>query len=137
MPYTIKQAAEIMHVTPTTLRYYDKQGLLPNIERRDSGYRMFSDGDILMLRVIDCLKKTGMPIKDIQQFVQWVLMGDASLHERYEMFLEREKVVEQQMAELQETLDFVRHKCEYYRTAIEAGTEAIHFNREDGKLGCE
>ena len=52
MPYTIKQAAEIMNVTPTTLRYYDKQGLLPFMERKESGYRVFSDTDIAMLKVI-------------------------------------------------------------------------------------
>ena len=58
MPYTIKQAAEIMNVTPTTLRYYDKQGLLPFMERKDSGYRIFSDADMAMLHVIECLKKS-------------------------------------------------------------------------------
>lgn len=57
MLYTIKQAAELTNLTPVTLRYYDKQGLLPFIERRETGYRMFSDGDIAMLRVIECLKK--------------------------------------------------------------------------------
>ena len=87
MSYTIKEAAEIMNVTPTTLRYYDKQGLLPFMERRESGYRIFSENDILMLRVIECLKKSGMPIKDIRQFTEWVLQGDASLQERYHMFL--------------------------------------------------
>ena len=124
MPYTIKQAAEIMHVTPTTLRYYDKQGLLPFMERKDSGYRIFSDADMAMLHVIECLKKSGMPIKDIRQFSKWVQMGDDSLKERYEMFLERKRIVEAQMAELQETLDFINHKCWYYETAIEAGTES-------------
>ncbi len=89
MSYTIKEAAKIMNVTPTTLRYYDKQGLLPFMERRESGYRIFSENDILMLRVIECLKKSGMPIKDIRQFTEWVLQGDASLQERYNMFLER------------------------------------------------
>lgn len=63
MPYTIKQAAEIMNVTPTTLRYYDKQGLLPFMERKESGYRVFSDTDIAMLKVIECLKKRACPSK--------------------------------------------------------------------------
>lgn len=138
MSYTIKQAAEIMNVTPTTLRYYDKQGLLPFMERKESGYRIFSEEDIAMLRVIECLKKTGMPIKDIRQFSEWIQMGDASLKERYEMFLERKRIVETQIAELQETLDFINHKCRYYKTAIEAGTESIHFKTHDkGKLPCE
>ena len=137
MPYTIKQVAEIMNMTPATLRYYDKLGLLPFIERKDSGYRIFSDADITMLHVIVCLKKSGMPIKDIQQFSKWVQMGDDSLKERYEMFLERKRIVEAQMAELQKTLDFINHKCWYYETAIEAGTEKIHFKEQNDKLPCE
>ncbi len=137
MPYTIKQAAEITNLTPVTLRYYDKQGLLPNIERKASGYRMFSDDDIAMLRVIECLKKSGMSIKDIRQFSEWVQMGDDSLQERYEMFLERKKAVEEELAELQKTLDFINHKCWYYETAIEAGTERIHFKEQSDKLPCE
>lgn len=137
MPYTIKQAAELTNLTPVTLRYYDKQGLLPYMERRESGYRMFSDGDIAMLRVIECLKKSGMSIKDIRQFSEWVLMGDDSLQERYKMFLERKKAVEAQMADLQKTLDFINHKCWYYETAIEAGTEKIHFKEQSDGLPCE
>ena len=134
--YTIKQVADIMNVTPVTLRYYDKQGLLPYVERTESGYRMFSENDLGMLRVIECLKKTGMPIKDIQQFSKWVQMGDDSLQEQYHMFLERKQTVENQIAELQETLKFVEHKCEYYRTALEAGTESIHFKNNE-ILPCE
>ena len=137
MSYTIKQASELTNLTPVTLRYYDKQGLLPLMERGESGYRMFSDGDIAMLKVIECLKKSGMSIKDIRQFSEWVLMGDDSLQERYEMFLERKKAVEAQMAELQKTLDFINHKCWYYETAIKAGTEKIHFKEQPDKLPCE
>ncbi len=137
MAYTIKQAAEMMNVTPTTLRYYDKQGLLPFMERKDSGYRVFSDHDIAMLHVIECLKKTGMSIKDIRQFSKWAQMGDDSLKERHEMFLDRKRAVEAQIAELQETLEFINHKCWYYETAIEAGTEKIHFKDSSDKLPCE
>lgn len=137
MMYTIKQAAEKMDVTPVTLRYYDKQGLLPFMKRTESGYRMFSEEDMGMLQVIDCLKKTGMSIKEMQQFVQWVQMGDASLQQRYEMFLERRRSVEAQIAELQETLKFVDHKCWYYKTALEAGTEQIHFKAKKDTVPCE
>jgi DNA-binding transcriptional MerR regulator len=125
--HTIKEAADIMNMTPVTLRYYDKQGLLPFLERRESGYRVFSENDILMLRVIECLKQSGMSIKEIRQFVHWVQEGDNSLQERYAMFLERKLAVETQMAELQKTLDFINHKCWYYETSIAAGTEKIHF----------
>ncbi len=137
MGYTIKEAAQIMGIPATTLRYYDRQGLLPFVERKQSGYRVFSDNDIMLLRVIDCLKRSGMELKDIRQFTEWLREGDASLEKRYQMFLERKEAVEQQMAEMQKTLDMINHKCWYYKTAIEAGTEAIHFKNKSDQLPCE
>ena len=136
--YTIKDAAEKMNVPTSTIRYYDKSGLLPFMERSESGYRLFSEKDIATLRIIDCLKKTGMPIKEIKQFSDWLQEGDTSLQQRYDMFLERKKVVETQMAELQATLDMINYKCWYYETAIAAGTEAIHNKDvEAGQLACK
>lgn len=124
--YTIKDAARIMNVPASTIRYYDKEGLLPFIDRQESGYRVFSEKNMEALRIIDCLKKTGMSIKEIRQFSQWLEQGDASLRQRYEMFLERRRVVEEQMAKLQEVLNTINYKCWYYETAIAAGTEKIH-----------
>ena len=68
--YTIGQVAEMFDLPISTLRYYDKQGLFPNMERA-SGIRRFSDTEIEALRVIACLKKAGMEIKDIRQFMDW------------------------------------------------------------------
>ncbi len=124
--YTIKDAARIMNVPASTIRYYDKEGLLPFIDRQESGCRVFSEKNMEALRIIDCLKKTGMSIKEIRQFSQWLEQGDASLRQRYEMFLERRRVVEEQMAKLQEVLNTINYKCWYYETAIAAGTEKIH-----------
>ena len=124
--YTIKEVAEKTSLPPSTIRYYDKQGLLPFVQRSESGYRMFSESDIGLLNMIECLKLTGMPIKEIKQFTLWLQQGDSSLQERYQMFLERQKAVEQQIAQLQQTLKLVDYKCWYYKTAIQAGTEAIH-----------
>lgn len=123
---TIKDAARFMGVPTSTIRYYDKEGLLPFVERKESGYRIFTEKDIAALRIIDCLKKTGMSIREIRQFSEWIEQGDASLQQRYEMFLERKRIVEKQMAELQKILDIVNYKCWYYETAVAAGTEKIH-----------
>ena len=137
--YTIKDASKMLGVPSSTIRYYDKEGLLPFMERLESGYRIFTEKDIATLRIIDCLKKTGMPIKEIRQFSDWLEQGDDSLQQRYEMFLERKRVVEAQIAELQEILNTITHKCWYYEAAIAAGTEKIHTEKEgpDGKLACE
>ena len=121
--YTIKEVSEKMNLPISTIRYYDKEGLLPFIERKPSGYRIFSDSDLQMLNVIECFKSTGMSIKNIKQFIEWV---NDSLQERYHLFVERKKVVEEQMAELQKQMDIIDYKLWYYQTAIEAGTEDIH-----------
>ena len=126
MGYSIKEVSQILNLPTTTLRYYDKEGLLPFLQRMDSGYRLFSDQDISLLRVIECLKRSGMSIRDIRQFTAWLQLGDASLQERYEMFLERRRAVEAQLEALQNTLDLINHKCWYYETAIAAGTESVH-----------
>lgn len=125
MCYTIGEVSEMLDLPSSTIRYYDKQGLLPFLER-ESGIRKFSDGDISSLRLIDCLKKTGMPIKDIQQFSVWLQQGDDSIKERMELFQERRRIVEQQMKDLEKTLELIEHKCWYYETAYEAGTLDIH-----------
>ena len=138
MGYTIKEVSKITGLPTSTLRYYDREGLLPFIKRHDSGYRSFSEDDIEMIKIIECLKRTGMSIKEIKKFTEWVQDGDNSLEERYEMFLERKHAVETEIESLQNTLDIINYKCWYYKTAIEAGTEKIHFkNKKDGKLPCE
>lgn len=112
--YTIQQVAKMTHIPATTLRYYDKEGLLPFLERRESGYRAFSDVDLAMLQVLQCLKATGMSISEMKQFSQWVQEGDSSLKERYDLFVRRKEAVEQQIAELQKSLEVINHKCDYY-----------------------
>ena len=129
--FSIKEVAEKMNLPASTIRYYDKQGMLPNMHRTESGYRRFSEADIGMLSMIECLKRTNMPIKDIQQFIAWVQEGDASLQQRYDMFVERRQSVQEQIARLQKTLEFIEYKCWYYATALEAGTEAVH--KAEGK----
>lgn len=126
MNYTIGEVAKKLKLAPSTLRYYDKEGLLPFVERKDSGIRIFSDNDLQWLDIIECLKMTGMPIKDIKIFIDWCIQGDTTLQERHDMFMERKEIVEKQMAALQKTMDTIKYKCWYYKTALKAGTEKIH-----------
>ena len=136
--YTIREVSEMFHIPATTLRYYDKEGLLPYVGRKESGYREFSESDVQMLRVIECLKKSGMSIKEIKQFADWVQMGDDSLKERLEMFQNRKRAVEQQMEDLKKTMELIEYKCWYYETALAAGTDDVHKKaRDDGKCSPE
>lgn len=132
MEYSIKEAAQMLNIPVSTIRYYDKEGLLPSLERRRSGYRVFSERDIETLKVVIWLKKAHMPLKEIARFIQLLKEGDASLRQRLELFERRRRIMEQQLGEDQAVLDFINYKCNYYCAAVEAGTEKIH--RGGGKL---
>lgn len=88
MTYTISEIAEKMGVSVHTLRFYDKEGLLPFVDRVN-GRRVFKDEDFAWLRIISCLKNTGMPLKEIRQYMELCKLGDASLQERQEMILRK------------------------------------------------
>ena len=122
MFYTVGEMAKILNTTPSTLRYYDKEGLLPFVERSESGIRMFKDSDYEWLLVIDCLKNTGMGIKDIKRFIEMVIAGDSTIKERLHMIIRQRESVKEQMAKLQQTLDTLDYKVWYYSTAEKAGT---------------
>jgi DNA-binding transcriptional MerR regulator len=126
MGYTIGEAAKISGLTPHTLRYYDKAGLLPFLERTESGLRNFQDSDIEWLSIINCLKSTGMSIKDIKQYINWCQTGDNTIEKRREAFIKQKEIVEKQMRQYQKYLDTINYKIWYYNKAIEAGTEKIH-----------
>lgn len=126
MTYTIGDIAQKIGLTPSTLRYYDKEGLLPFVDRTESGIRRFKDSDMEWLSIIECLKNTGMSIKEIKAFIDWCMEGDSSLSQRYELFLERKRETEKQIKMLQNSLDIINYKCWYYKTALDAGTEQIH-----------
>ena len=130
MTYSISEVAKELNLTVYTLRYYDKEGLMPFVERTPSGTRLFKESDIGALKVIECLKSTGMPIKEIKNFIDWCSDGDSSLQQRYDMFMERKSIVEVQMEELKKTMEVIEHKCLYYKTALDAGTEDIHKNNK-------
>ena len=129
--YSISEVAKELNLTAYTLRYYDKEGLMPFVERNASGKRVFKESDIEFLKIIQCLKATGMPIKDIKHFIEWCSAGDSTLKQRYDMFVSRKATIEAQMEELKKTLEVIEHKTLYYKTALEAGTEEIH---KDHKL---
>lgn len=121
MPYSIGEVAQRTGIAASTLRYYDKEGLLPAVERTAGGIRVFNDSDLEQLKVIECLKKTGMSIKDIKRFIDWCQVGDEACTHRQAMFHERRDAVRAQMDELRRTLDTIEYKCWYYDTAVAAG----------------
>lgn len=125
MAYTVGETARMLHVPASTLRYYDKEGLLPSVEWTSGGIRMFKDDDIEWLRIIDCLKKSGMSIRDIREYIALVAQGDSTINERLQLFYRQREILKAQMRELQKTLDTLDYKCWFYETAKEAGTVEV------------
>lgn len=120
--YTIGQISEMFHLPISTLRYYDKEGLFPDMER-SSGIRKFGPKEIEALRVIECLKKSGLEIKSIKQFMKWCSQGSSTYPLRKELFLHQKEIVEKEISKMEKVLDMLRFKCWYYEQAIKDGNE--------------
>ena len=124
MSYSIKEIANMMKVTTSTIRYWDSEGLLPDI-KRVNGIRVFENKDFKWLRVLNCMKNINMPIKKIKEYLELAQKGDSTLQERYEIILEQKHIIEEQINDLNNCLKEFEYKEWYYKTAIKAGTEKV------------
>lgn len=120
--YTIGQVSRMFGLPVSTIRYYDKMGLLPGLERT-SGTRRFGDDQIEALRLIECLKRSGLEIRDIKRFMDWCQEGPSTYDDRLELFREQRRRVDEQIAELERTRAMIDWKCWYYGQACEWGSE--------------
>lgn len=134
MFYTVGEMAKKLNIAPSTLRYYDKEGLLPFVERSGGGIRMFQDSDLEWLTIIECLKKSGMAIKDIKKFIDWCVEGDSTIEQRLELIDRQREAVLHQIEQFKKTLSVLNYKHWYYETAKEAGTCAVHQNIDLGEI---
>ncbi len=120
--YTIGQVSQMFGLPISTLRYYDKQGLFPGMERV-SGIRKFSDTELEALRVIECLKKSGLEIKDIKRFMDWCVEGASTYPQRKELFEKQKETLEAEISHMNKVLDMLKFKCWYYEQAMQDGSE--------------
>lgn len=112
----------MFNIPVSTLRYYDKEGLFPNM-KRESNIRKFDDSEIETLRIIECLKKSGMEIKDIRRYMELCSKGSSTYAERKALFEKQRESVEGEIARLEKTLNMLKFKCWYYDQAIADGNE--------------
>lgn len=114
--YSISQAAEKNNLTPHTLRYYEKEGLLTGIQRNSKGVREYSDRDMDIICFICCLKETGMTIADIKLFIQTDKVGkdyDAICYRKEILQKHRQKVLED-IKRLNHNLETIDYKIDLY-----------------------
>lgn len=129
--YSIGDISKMLNISISTLRYYDKSGLLPLVNRTSGNIRIFNDTDVECLKMIECLKNTGMPLNEIKQFFEWCEEGDSTIDQRYELFIHQKKETEKQIALLQDALERINYKCEFYRISKENGTTNVPGLREE------
>ena len=121
MSYSIGEISQRLDIAPSALRYYEKEGLLPFVERSDSGIRQFNDIDLEWLIIIDSLKKTGMPLKEIKDFVKMFEERDTTIARRLEIVRRHRAVIQQQVAKLNEIILALDFKEQYYQKSLDEG----------------
>lgn len=114
MTYTIREAARITGFSAYTLRYYERQKILPPVARDAAGNRMYSEEDMQLLEMIRCLKNTGMPVNEIGAFIALCGQGDGTLEQRRQMLLAHQAHVEDKIDRMCQELEHIQHKLAYY-----------------------
>ena len=123
MNYTIKKVSEMTGLSIPTIRYYDKEGLLPDLQRKESGYRIFSDQDLEAIDLIECFKESGLTIREIRHFMSLVRQGDVTLDERLAIYRMHIARLEEKLAAVQNALEHSRRTLAFYEIAAKTGSE--------------
>lgn len=118
MYYTIGQVAKMQHLTISQIRYYDKQGLFPFLQRNEKGDRVFDEEALKYLEMILCLKNTSMPIQKIKQFIDWSMEGESTILQRLALMKQQETNVLQLMHDTEKNLKKIQQKIAKYENEI-------------------
>ncbi|MFQ8706735.1 MAG: MerR family transcriptional regulator [Thomasclavelia sp.] len=118
MEYTIKEVTKKYNLNASTLRYYEKEGLLPKIKKNKSNQRVYNDNDLQWLDIIMCMRKTGMTITYIKSYIELCKIGDSTIQKRYEIFLKQKEILLSQQKELEKNVNTVNHKIDLYKNKL-------------------
>jgi DNA-binding transcriptional MerR regulator len=112
--FTVKQLSDKFNVSVHTIRFYDDQGLFPDVTRDPHGTRLFTETHLEWINLVLCLRNTGMSIADIKHFVELCEIGDSTNLERYNIIINQKKKAEEDLKEMQKRLEVLCHKENYY-----------------------
>lgn len=114
MGYTIKQVVDRLDLSAYTIRYYEKEGLLPAVSRDENGNRVFNDNDIEWIMLIRCLRDTGMSVSEIKRYVELCMEGDNTVEIRRQMIEQHKQTVEQKIEQMKIYLKKINKKLSCY-----------------------
>jgi DNA-binding transcriptional MerR regulator len=125
MDYAIKEVAEKFNISPHTLRYYEKERLIPSIHRENNGHRLYNDTDLEWIQIVCCMRATGMSITYIKKYIDLCLLGENTVPERRQIILCQKDIIEKHIQEYEELLKVVNKKLKYYNMLTESENEVI------------
>jgi MerR family transcriptional regulator, aldehyde-responsive regulator len=114
----ITQVSQKFGLSPDTLRYYERIGLLPTVTRTESGIRDYSELDLRRVDFVRCMRGAGLPIEVLIDYMELIQQGDNTIEARKEILVEQRDLLASRIVEMQKTLDLLNHKIEVYENAI-------------------
>lgn len=114
----IMQVSEQYGLSSDTLRYYERVGLIPPVNRNGSGIRDYNELDLRRVEFIKCMRGAGLPVEVLIEYVAMVQQGDKTIEARKEILMEQRELLMTRMQEMQKTLDILNHKIEVYENAV-------------------
>lgn len=114
----IAEVSEQYGISSDTLRYYERVGLIPPVNRNESGIRDYNELDLRRVDFIKCMRSAGLPIEVLVEYVALVQQGDKTIEARKEILKEQRELLVARMKEMQKTLDILDHKIEVYEKAV-------------------
>ena len=117
--YSMKEVCEKVGMTYETLKYYCIEGLVPNVKRDKNNYRIFDENNINWINSLSCLKKCGMSINDMKQYLAYCLKGKSTIPERKEMLKKQKEFLLHRIDELNESVEYIDWKQNFYDEILE------------------
>lgn len=119
--WSVSEAAERVGLTTHTLRWYEQEGLVEPVGRDSAGRRRYTQEDLDRLNMLTCLRRTGMPVRDMRRYAELARQGEVSMVARMALFQRHRERVLERIAELQEDLKYIEHKIDWYASEMGAG----------------
>ena len=117
--YTVKQVSDMMEMSAYTIRYYENVGLIPDVDRSGGNARMFSEYTLGWLRLVHCLRMTGLPIEEVKHYIDLCQEGDSTIPERAELIFKQEKSLRNQLRVLKKQMEVLKYKKKFYQDLLE------------------
>ncbi len=121
----IAEVSEQYSISSDTLRYYERVGLIPPVNRNGGGIRDYNELDLRRVEFIKCMRSAGLPIEVLIEYVALVQRGDKTIAARKEILIEQRELLVARMKEMQKTLDILDHKIEVYENAVLKNEKAM------------